>query len=70
MKRKAAIMDKTQYLEEIKSTTENCYNIGYKCGYEAAIENLKKIIANMHVDISAKMINDELLGKLNSVVER
>lgn len=34
-------MDKSQYLEEIKSTTENCYNIGYKCGYEAAIENLK-----------------------------
>ena len=64
-------MDKSQYLEEIKSTTENCYNIGYKCGYEAAIEDLKtKIIANMHVDISAKMINDELLDKLNSVVER
>lgn len=42
MKRKAAIMDKSQYLEETKSTTENCYNIGYKCGYEAAIENLKK----------------------------
>lgn len=42
MKRKEAIMDKSQYLEEIKSTTENCYNIGYKCGYEAAIENLKK----------------------------
>lgn len=71
MKRKATIMDKSQYLEEIKSTTENCCNIGYKCGYEAAIENLKtKIFANMHVDISAKMINDELLGKLNSVVER
>ena len=71
MKRKAAIMDKSQHLEEIKSTAENCYNIGYKCGYEAAIENLKtKIFANMHVDISAKMINDELLGKLNSVVER
>ncbi len=64
-------MDKSQYLEEIKSTTENCCNIGYKCGYEVAIENLKtKIFANMHVDISAKMINDELLGKLNSVVER
>lgn len=30
MKRKAAIMDKSQHLEEIKSTTENCYNIGYK----------------------------------------
>ena len=70
MKRKAAIMDKSQHLEEIKSTAENCYNIGYKRWYEAAIENLKKIIANMHVDISAKMINDELLGKLNSVVER
>lgn len=27
MKRKAAIMDKSQYLEEIKSTTENCCNI-------------------------------------------
>ena len=31
-------MDKSQYLEEIKSTTENCCNIGYKCGYEATIE--------------------------------
>ena len=30
MKRKAAIMDKSQHLEEIKSTAENCYNIGYK----------------------------------------
>lgn len=31
-------MDKSQHLEEIKSTAENCYNIGYKRGYEAAIE--------------------------------
>ena len=62
-------MDKSQYLEEIKSTAENCYSIGYKCGYEAAIEDLKtKIIANMHVDISAKMIN-ELLDELSSVEE-
>lgn len=30
MKRKAAIMDKSQHLEGIKSTAENCYNIGYK----------------------------------------
>lgn len=67
MKRKVAIMDKSQHLEEIKSTAENCYNIGYKRGYEAAIEDLKtKIIANMHVDISAKMMN-ELLDELSSV---
>lgn len=34
MKRKAAIVDKSQHLEEIKSTAENCYNIGYKRGYQ------------------------------------
>ena len=57
-------MEKSQFLEEIKSTAENCYKAGYKCGYEAAIEDLKtKIIANMHVDISAKMIS-ELLGEM------
>lgn len=42
-------MDKSQHLEEIKSTAENCYNIGYKRGYEAAIEDLKTkiIVANL-----------------------
>lgn len=45
-------MDKSQYLEEIKSTTENCYNIGYKCGYEAAIENLKK---RLHIDVDVEI---------------
>ena len=57
-------MEKSQFLEEIKSTAENCYKAGYKCGYEAAIEDLKtKIIANMHVDISAKMMS-ELLDEI------
>ena len=28
-------MEKSQFLEEIKSTAENCYKAGYKCGYEA-----------------------------------
>lgn len=36
MKRNVESMDKSQYLEEIKSTAENCYNIGYKRGHEAA----------------------------------
>ena len=57
-------MEKSQFLEEIKLTAENCYKAGYKCGYEAAIEDLKtKIIANMHVDISAKMMS-ELLDEI------
>lgn len=32
MTRNVENMDKSQYLEEIKSTAENCYNIGYKRG--------------------------------------
>lgn len=43
-------MDKSQHLEEIKSTAENCYNIGYKRGYEAAFRRgdmKKKIIIFM-----------------------
>ena len=70
MRRNVESMDKSQYLEEIKSTAEHCYNIGYKRGYEAAIEDLKaKIFVNMHVDISAKMMN-ELLDELRSDEER
>lgn len=62
-------MEKSQFLEEIKSTAENCYKVGYKCGYEAAIEDLKtKIIENMHVDISAKMMS-ELLSEMSGVNE-
>ena len=55
---------KSQFLEEIKSTSQNYYKTEYKCVYEAAIEDLKtKIIANMHGDISAEMMS-ELLDEM------
>ena len=58
-------MEKSQFLEEIKSTAENCFNAGYKCGYESAISDIKeKIIKNLHVEISAKMLC-EILEDIN-----
>ena len=50
-------METSQRLIEIKSIVEN----SYRAGYAQAIEDLKsEIINNMHVDISAKMLNELL----------
>lgn len=50
-------METSQRLIDIKSIVEN----SYRAGYAQAIEDLKsEIINNMHVDISAKMLNELL----------